>query len=142
MFLFLVFLLAHFLSEQLACFVLAHVSIVTIVRVYAIIFRSIELQPHIMTGCPVSTQSCCMKPVKCMVYIRSSKNGSEEGGSKVTGLTPGLLWVGGAPPLLACAGSKTLRKNASADLLVASPEEEHCSSSGLAPSLMTSLEAL
>ena len=76
-------------------------------------------------------------------YIRSSKNGREEGGSKVTGLTPGLLWVG---LLLACSVvdvfSKALRKNASAELPVASPEEEHGSSSGLAPSLMTSLEAL
>ena len=67
-------------------------------------------------------------------YIRSSKNGREEGGSKVTGLTPGLLWVGGV--------GVVSKKKPSAELLVASPEEEHGSSSGLAPSLMTSLEAL
>lgn len=68
-----------------------------------------------------------------MVYIRSSKNGSEEEGSKFTAVAPGLLWSthAGVDVL-----SKALRKNVSG-FLVASPEREHCSCSGLAASLVT-----
>lgn len=67
-----------------------------------------------------------------MVYIRSSKNGSEEEGSKFTAVAPGLLWSthAGVDVLL-----EALRKNVSG-LLVA-PEKEHCSCSGLAASLVT-----